>query len=119
MVKNDLNSKSQKKTRRHKDPTLLKGLRAIGKYMGVAPVTILRWHRSYEDLSFSFPLFPRFTGIGSGFQYMTHTGLILLWMERLSRRSAIEQKSNLRRPRKRKVVRMGETRAVNLIELGR
>ena len=115
MAKNDLNSESQKKTKGHKDPELLEGLRAIGKYLNVAPVTVLRWHRSYEDVSYAFPLIPRFTGVGAGFKYVTHTGLILLWMERLSRRSAIEQKSNLRRPRKRKVVRMGETKGVNRV----
>jgi len=94
---------------------IIKGLRAIGKYLNVAPVTILRWHREFQDPSLAFPIFPRFTGVGAGFKYMTHTGLILLWMERLSRRSAIEQKSNLRRPRKRKVVRMGETKVVNRV----
>jgi len=119
MVKDSLNPALRKKTKLHKDPMFLEGLRAIGKYMNVAPVTVLRWHRSFGDVSYAFPLIPRFTGVGAGFKYVTHTELILLWMERLSRRSAIEQKSNLRRPRKRKVVRMGETRAVNLIELGR
>ena len=103
------------KTKGHKDPTFLRGLREIGAHMGVAPMTILRWHRSYGDVSYAFPLIPRFTGIGSGFEYITHTGLILLWMDRLSRRSAIEQKANLRRPRKRKMLQIAETKVVNRV----
>lgn len=115
MVKNYLNSESQKKTKGHKDPELLRGLREIGAFLGVSPMSILRWHREFEDPSLSFPLFPRFTGIGAGFEYLSHTGLILLWMERLSRKNAVEQKSNLRHPRKRKVVRMGETGVGNRV----
>jgi len=115
MAKNDLNSESQRKTKGPKDPMLLRGLREIGAHMGVAPMTILRWHRQYDDYSLCFPIFPLSMGIGHRFKYATHVGLIFLWMKRLCEKSATYQRANLRRPRKRKMLQIAETKVINSV----
>ena len=114
-MKDYLNSESQMKTKGHKDPMFLRGLREIGVHMGVAPMTILRWHRQYDDCSLCFPLFPLSLGIRRRFKYATHVELIFLWMKRLCEKSATYQRANLRRPRKRKMLQIAETRVVNRV----
>jgi len=114
-VKDYLNSESQMKTKGHKDPMLLRGLREIGAHMGVAPMTILRWHRQYDDFSLCFPIFPLSMGIGHRFKYATHVGLIFLWMKRLCEKSATYKRANLKHPRKRKMLQIAETRVINRV----
>jgi hypothetical protein len=87
---------------------ILTGLRAIGRYMGVSAMTILRWHECYRGrteawLCFPLMMFP--TGKGWGLTYKAHTGLIADWMQRWS-----DIDARAKRPRKsRKMLQMGVT----------
>jgi len=88
---------------------VLTGLRAIGKYMGVSAMTILRWHERYRGRTeawLCFPLIFTPTGKGWGWTYKAHTGLIAEWMQRWS---DIDSKERQARAKRRKVLQMGVT----------
>ena len=89
---------------------LLKGLKAIGEYMGVHPTTILRWHRMYNISGLDFPLMPEFTGIGQGITYITHTSLIAKWIQQHSDRDVHFKKAGLKWPKQHKRITMGTLR---------
>ena len=88
---------------------VLTGLRAIGKYMGVSAMTILRWHERYRGRTeawLCFPLIFTPTGKGWGWTYKAHTGLIAEWMQRWSDIDTQERQTMAKR---RKVLQMGVT----------
>ena len=86
---------------------LLKGLKAIGEYMGVHPTTILRWHRQYNLYPLGFPLMPQYTGIGQGITYITMTSLIAKWIQLHSDRDIHFKQAGLKYPKQRKKLTMG------------
>jgi hypothetical protein len=91
---------------------VIRGAREIGAYMGVSPATITRWRKRFrgsEEPHLCFPAINIPTGIGRGWELMTHTDLILEWMRRWSEidTEALRQKPKQWRPRKTK--RLGET----------
>ncbi len=94
---------------------IIKGLKAIGEYMGVHPTTVLRWHHMYDDYSLCFPLVPRYTGKGQGFLYMTNIYLICQWLQRHSERDIHFKKANLKYPRQRKMLTMGAIRRKTIL----
>lgn len=64
---------------------ILHGLRAIGRYTGVAGMTVLRWHiafRGRKEPGLLFPLMIRPSGKGWGYLYSTDTALIEEWIRR-------------------------------------
>jgi len=89
---------------------VIKGLRNIGKHLGRSAMTILRLHEKYDDAKLCFPLYPLFTGKGCGWIWVTDTVLVVEWERRMSELSATERRARLKRPRKRRVLRIGETR---------
>jgi len=88
---------------------VLKGLRAIGRHLGVSPNTILIWHREFDDPYYCFPLVPRSTGIGAGIRYLVTSELINIWLWRLSEKDVREYRLRVKHVRKA-VVRLGRTR---------
>jgi len=85
---------------------IIKGLRAIGLYMGVSGMTILRWHKKYDDWTLNFPLAPFGTGIGNAEHYFAETELIVEWLRRLCRKDATEARMAMRSHVRMSVCRM-------------
>jgi hypothetical protein len=88
------------------------GARNIAEYMKVSPGTISRWRKRFRgrtDILLCFPAVNMPTGTGRGWELMTHTGLILDWMQRWSEidGKALRQKPTWRR--RRKAQTLGET----------
>ncbi len=75
---------------------IIRGLRNIGLHMGVSPMSILRWHRKYDDNTFNFPLVPIGSGIGNSINYITNTELINQWLMRLSYKDSTRHRMNMR-----------------------
>src|SRR5215831_16984839 len=84
---------------------ILTGLRAIGRYMGVSPMTIRRWREKFRgstDPRLCFPLLWLPTGKGWGFVYKAHTGMIANWIQRWSILDAKERELRPKQPRPRR-----------------
>ena len=89
---------------------MYRGLRQIAKRMAwKSPMTPLRHHEKYDDPKLCFPMMMLPTGKGLGFVWITSDAQIELWMQRWSLLSANERIARLKRPRKRKVIRIGGT----------
>jgi hypothetical protein len=91
------------------------GARNIAEYMKVSPGTISRWRRRFRgrtDILLCFPAVNMPTGTGRGWELMTHTDLILAWMQRWSEidGKALRQKPTWRR--RRRAQSLGETAKV-------
>jgi hypothetical protein len=88
------------------------GARNIAAYMKVSPGTISRWRKRFRgrtEIKLCFPAVNLPTGVGRGWELMTHTGLILDWMQRWSEidGKALRQKPTWRR--RRRAQGLGET----------
>ena len=84
----------------------IQGLRAIGRYMGVSPMAILRWHhrfRGNKEPWLCFPLMLIPSGKGWGWRYHTHTALIESWMAIWCEIDAKLSRPKTRSPRERKL----------------
>jgi hypothetical protein len=91
---------------------VIRGARNIAAYMKVSPGTISRWRKRFRgrsEIRLCFPAINLPTGIGRGWELMTHTDLILAWMRRWSE---IDGEALRQKPvayRTRKAQGLGET----------
>lgn len=91
---------------------VIRGARNIAAYMQVSPATIARWRKRFRgrtELLLCFPAFSIPTGRGWRWQMITHTSLILDWMQRWCEIDGQMLQEKARWRRTRKVQRVGET----------
>jgi len=95
------------------DDGVIRGVRAIAKYMGVSPTTITRWRRRFKgqtDVKLCFPAMEVPTGRGWSWSVLTHITLIEQWMERWCEIDGQAfQNRDKRANRNAKVVQIGGT----------
>jgi hypothetical protein len=90
----------------------IRGLRAIGAYMNVSAMTVLRWHRRFrgqEEPWLCLPLMLLPTGKGWGWRYQTSAALIESWMAIWCE---IDAKLNRPRPPRGRTLRISVTTPV-------